>query len=271
MAVHLTLDNESLAQAYDEISDSQFKRGKKLVDRLQMKPGYSILDIGSGTGRLGRHVATIIGSTGSFVGIDPLEERVKLALQKNQHSNAVYQVGIAEDLSFAANESIDVVYLSSVFHWVLDKPTALKEIVRVLKPGGRVGITTGAKELNLFAGLGAITDKVLSGEKYRDVVRLQDSTQNQHGLTTSGLIELLSTASLLVENVEVQLHERVYQTAQDFITFVEASSFGNFLNHVPKALQNQAKVDIENELETHRTKDGISFNGYTIFAVAKKP
>ena len=83
MSVHLTLDNEALANAYDEISHSQFNKGRTLIEKLAVKDGDSVLDIGSGTGRLGRHVMTIIGQSGHFVGIDPLEERIKIASEKN--------------------------------------------------------------------------------------------------------------------------------------------------------------------------------------------
>jgi len=46
-----------------------------------------------------------------------------------------------EDLSEFSDASFDVVYLNSVFHWVKDKSRALREISRVLKPSGRLGIS----------------------------------------------------------------------------------------------------------------------------------
>jgi arsenite methyltransferase len=270
MAVHLTLDNENLAKTYDEVSNSQFNNGRILIGKLDVKAGHSILDIGSGTGRLGRYVMDIIGPSGRYVGIDPLEERIKFANEKNRHPNTAFLIGTAEDLSSIPDNSIDIVYLNLVFHWVLDKPTALREIFRVLKLGGKVGITTSAKELNLFSRKSLITDNVLKRERYRQFVRLDDSTQNQHGLTTTELIHLLTNASLKIEDVQIKENKRTYQSARDLIKFSEASSFGNYLNHVPDSLREQAKADIEAELEKHRTKDGIEFNFYMIFAVSQK-
>lgn len=270
MAVSLTLDSKDLAKTYEATSDSQFNKGCILIEKLGVKSGDAVLDIGSGTGRLGRHVLNIIGPTGSYVGIDPLEERIKLAQAKNVHQNTVFITGKAEDLSPIADNSMDVVYLSSVFHWVLDKKTALEEIFRVLKPGGLVGITTAPKELNSVTGVRTLTDSVLKREPYSKLVRLEDSTQNQHGLTTTELVQLLTAAELKVKEVQIQARVRHYATAQDVVKFSEASSFGNFLNHVPDSLREQAKADIIAAIEKDRTEAGIHFDSYTIFAIAQK-
>lgn len=270
MAVHLALDNSDLAQTYDEISDSQFERGRVLIGKLEIKSGQAVLDIGAGTGRLGRHVLDLIGPAGSYLGTDPLEDRIRIAKEKNAGRNAEYRIGRAEKLDAVADGSIDVVYLSSVFHWVLDKEAALREIFRVLKPGGRVGITTGAKELNSDSLPRQIADRVLKRDPYRSSVRLEDNTLNRHGLTTTELIRLLAGAGFKVKEIQVKGYTRTHATARDVIRFSEASSFGNYLNHVPDNLRDKAKDEIAHELEQLRTDQGIVLENHTIFAVAEK-
>ncbi|QDR79263.1 class I SAM-dependent methyltransferase [Sporomusa termitida] len=270
MAVHLTLDNGDLADTYEAISDTQFTKGCSLVAKLAIKPGAAVLDIGCGTGRLGRHVLSLLGPAGRLVGIDPLPDRVNIAKEKNEYANAVFQAGNAEDLSPFADSSFDKVYLNSVFHWILNKDLALREISRVLKPGGTVGITTGARELNTVTGLQIITDTVLRREPYRQIVNIAECAHIQHGLTTTGLLQLLAAAGFRVDEVQIQNSVQVYQTPREVTLFQEASCFGNYLNHVPVSLRAQAKADIEAELERNRTGQGIQFGHYTIFAVATK-
>lgn len=266
MAVTLTLDNSELAKSYDELSNSQFNNGVALIESLEVSQGATVLDIGCGTGRLGRHVIDIIGPAGTYIGIDPLEERIRIANEKNDHPNAFFEIGIAENLESINDNSIDVVYLNAVFHWVQDKEAALWEIVRVLKPGGRVGITTGARELNFYSGIEFITNSVLQREPYNKHVQLPEKRH----LTTTELINMLVKVNLKVIDIQVKTVKRTHPTAKEFIRHSEASSFGNYLSNVPEWLREQVKSDIEVELEKYRTKDGIQLSRHTIFAIAKK-
>ncbi len=266
MAVTLTLDSSELARTYDELSDSQFNNGRSLIEKLEVKAGATVLDIGCGTGRLGRYLIGIIDPSGRYIGIDPLEERIKIANEKNEHPNAFFEIGTAENLESMKDNSIDVVYLNAVFHWVQDKEAALWEIVRVLKPGGKVGITTGAKELNFYSGIEFITNSVLKREPYSKHVHLQERPH----LTTTELINMLVKVNLKVIDIQVKTVKRTQPTAKDYIRHIEASSFGNYLSNVPEWLREQVKSDIEVELEKYRTKDGIQLSRHTIFAIAKK-
>lgn len=229
-----------------------------------------MLDIGCGTGRLGFHVLDLIGPRGKFIGIDPLPDRIALATEKNRFPNAQFLVGPGEDLSSVPSDSIDIVYLSAVFHWIADKVRALDEIRRVLKPGGEVGLTTGARELAHITSFRQVLDSVLKRKPYSGVVKPEEYVTAKHGVTSTQLIELLLGADLDISGLEIVTRRRRFSTGFQIVDFLESSTFGNYLNHVPQELREQAREDIIAEFENQRTDDGIDFRGYSIFAIAEK-
>ncbi len=120
--------------------DRQFKSGQNLISELGVAPGETVLDVCSGTGLLAEFTADTVGITGAVMGIDPLPLRVELATRRSR-SNLNFAVGDAKDLSSFPRASFDVVYLNAVFHWLHEKITPLRQFNRVLKAGGRLGIT----------------------------------------------------------------------------------------------------------------------------------
>jgi arsenite methyltransferase len=67
----------ALARHYEQVSaDRQFKAGKTLVERLALRPGEHVLDVGSGRGLLAEYVAEIVGPVGFVTAIDPLPLRI---------------------------------------------------------------------------------------------------------------------------------------------------------------------------------------------------
>jgi len=140
--VSFALDSSQLADQYDALSDHQFGNGKRLAAELGIRSGQRILDVGAGTGRLAEHLAGLAGSRRAIAAIDPLPHRIALARQR-LGPEVRLAVGVAEDLSAFADAAFDHVIFNAVFHWIPDQATALREAARVLKPGGRLGLTTG--------------------------------------------------------------------------------------------------------------------------------
>lgn len=266
--IDLKTDSQDMAETYDEISDQQFNNGRFLIEKLGVKSRDTVLDIGCGTGRLGLYVAGIIGKSGKLTGIDPLATRIDIANENNRNPNTVFRTGTSDDLHFLADNSVDVVYLNAVFHWIVDKDATLVEIYRILKQGGRIGITTAAKELpNSFR---LITNSVLQRKPYNRSVNLEEDPMTKHGVTSTELIQLLSKFGFKIVDFQVKQIQKNYSTPKDVIDFLESSSFGNHLNHVPPQLQEKARSEIETELKKYQTNDGIEFAGHTIFTVAQK-
>jgi ubiquinone/menaquinone biosynthesis C-methylase UbiE len=108
-----------------------------LLDRVRLRPGESVLDIACGTGIVTR-LAEQRGHVGRLVGIDLNKAMLGIARLK---SGAVEWIeGSALELPFDSG-NFDVVLCQLGLQFFPDKPRALKEMVRVLKPGGRTGLS----------------------------------------------------------------------------------------------------------------------------------
>ena len=108
-----------------------------------LREGETVLDLGSGGGIDVILSAKRVGPTGIAYGLDMTDEMLALA-QRNAAEADVRNVhflkGVIEQIPLPAN-SVDVVISNCVINLSVNKPAVLTEIARVLKPGGRIGIS----------------------------------------------------------------------------------------------------------------------------------
>jgi arsenite methyltransferase len=108
-----------------------------------LREGETVLDLGSGGGIDVILSAKRVGSKGTAYGLDMTDEMLALA-QRNARdagaSNVHFLKGVIEEIPLPAG-SVDVVISNCVINLSTDKTAVLAEIARVLKPGGRVGVS----------------------------------------------------------------------------------------------------------------------------------
>jgi len=121
----------------------------------EIRKGESVLDIGCGGGVDALVAGTLTGPSGRVLGIDMSSEMVTRArrnLSMTRLTNVSFQEASGESLPFP-DQDFDVVISSGVFNLIPDKRKALREVFRVMKPGGRL----------------LMADQVLTGDPPEDV------------------------------------------------------------------------------------------------------
>lgn len=128
-----------LARRYDRRWSFYIEAGVgETTRRLDLKPTDRLLDVGCGTGAL-LHVLSHSFPAMQLAGIDPSPEMLSVARQK-LGASVELQVAWAEGIPYP-NDLFDVVVSCSVFHYLRQPVVALKEMLRVLRPGGSLVIT----------------------------------------------------------------------------------------------------------------------------------
>jgi ubiquinone/menaquinone biosynthesis C-methylase UbiE len=184
-----TAQDTSLAQALyqdadltdlpDSVTDISLGCGDPTAI-ANLKPGETVLDLGSGGGIDCFLAARAVGPTGQVIGVDMTDSMLELA-NKNKAkvglTNVEFRKGEIEDLP-VESDSVDVIISNCVINLSPDKDAVFRETFRVLKPGGRFSVsdivTEGhfpeALRANINAWAGCITgalDQAVYLEKMR--------------------------------------------------------------------------------------------------------
>lgn len=116
---------------------------RRVLPYVRVGPRPAILDVGCGTGLNLFEAARWFAPTGPLVGIDISPGMVAVATAKARQLGipATILLGDAEQLPFP-DAAFDLVICNSVFHWFRDRPSAMRGLARVLKPGGQLVLIT---------------------------------------------------------------------------------------------------------------------------------
>ena len=161
----------------------------------ELHEGETVLDLGSGGGIDVLLSARRVGPTGTVYGLDMTDEMLALAqrnARKARATNVHFLKGLIEAIPLPA-ESVDVVISNCVVNLSTDKRAVYGEIQRVLRPGGRVGITDIVAEDRLSP-----EDRAERGSHVGCIAGALSEKEYREGLSSVGLVD-----------VEVELTHRV--------------------------------------------------------------
>ena len=113
-----------------------------LAERLDLRPGRTVVDVAAGTGKLTR---ALVGTGARVVAVEPLAQMRRVLQEAVPEADALE--GTAEALPLP-DASADAVTVAAAFHW-FDIPRALEEFARVLRPGGALGLVWNVRDLRV--------------------------------------------------------------------------------------------------------------------------
>jgi len=161
----------SAAQVYDEffLPALFLEWPSRVLQAARVEKGQSVLDVACGTGALALAAAERTGEDGYVAGLDINEGMLGVARRKS--STIDWRLGRAEELPFPDNH-FDAVASQFGLMFFEDRQQAVREMTRVLKPGGRFAVAVW-DSLDHTPGYAAVTDmlKRLFGDEVADALR----------------------------------------------------------------------------------------------------
>ena len=153
----------------------------------ELREGETVLDLGSGGGIDVILSAKRVGPTGTAYGLDMTDEMLALARENAAEAGATnvhFLKGVIEEIPLPA-DSVDVVISNCVINLSADKASVLAEMGRVLKPGGRVGVSDVVAEDHLSAA-----DRAERGSHVGCVAGALSRSEYVEGLEAAGFEQI---------------------------------------------------------------------------------
>ena len=155
--------SRSAAEVYEEFFVPALFRQwvQPVADAADIRAGDRVLDVACGTGILARHAATRVGAAGSVCGVDINEGM--LAVARREAPEIEWRKGAAEALPFA-DDGFDAVVSQFGLMFFADQAKAIREMRRVLRPGGRLAVAVWDSLANT-PGYAAMTALLQRGKR----------------------------------------------------------------------------------------------------------
>lgn len=121
-----------------------YERGRpsyppEAIDWLLPRGAHTVLDLGAGTGKL---TTRLVERGLDVIAVDPIPEMLEVL--KGALPDTPALLGTAEEIPLA-DDSVDAVLVAQAWHW-FDPERAVKEVTRVLRPGGRLGLVWNTRD-----------------------------------------------------------------------------------------------------------------------------
>jgi SAM-dependent methyltransferase len=258
------------ATIYDRVGPRFFPYfGQRLVERAHVTPGADVLDVAAGRGAVLFAAAQQVGLKGQVRGIDLSAGMVRETLAEIRDAgleHVTMQQMDAEQLDFPA-AAFDRV-LCGFALWFFPQPQrALCEFFRVLRPDGRVGLTTWAEDdpyltwcQREFAA--SLPPQAPPSPGGPEAPRFDTPARLEAALQQAGFVDI---------HITTEEANYVFTQDEDWWTSLWAAGHRRRLEQLEAAVLAQVKADMLRRVEVLKQADGIHILRHVLYAVGTKP
>jgi ubiquinone/menaquinone biosynthesis C-methylase UbiE len=259
---------DSAAESHDRLAAPSFfeQPARDLVAAIDVRSAACILDIGTGSGLAALHAARVADPNAIVAGVDPSLEMLRIA---RSHGLRHVVAGIAQGLPFA-DRVFDRALASFVLSHLSSHEAGLMDMVRVLKSGGRLGVTTWGSIQNEYREFRqslaeTFIDKTLLAEATQEALPWEEwFTDPEH------LDQAFQVAGLR----DVRVHRAVYTihtNVADFLAIREVSIQARFMRRNLDAARWEGFREAAKAEFKRRFKDPIDHTRDVFIAVGTRP
>ena len=258
---------------YPEMVTQSRSATAAIVEASGAGPGMHILDLASGTGEPALSLAEAVGSSGQLVATDLVPgmlEVIKDHVDRLQITNLTCEQADPEHLQFA-DESFDVVTCRFGVMFFPDAGRAMREIRRVLKPGGRTAlIVFGPAEMNPYfettSGLASRRAKLPPPEPGAPTpFRFAREGSLGEELSAAGFANVAEDHRTIP-----WVFEGSSERCWEFISELTAPAFKSIFAAIPAQEYDDVVEDIVAAIDSYRVGDNIDFTARIIVATAER-
>lgn len=240
--------------AYDAVGVDFFSLfGRLLVQDADLAAGEHVLDIGCGRGAVLFPAAERVGPSGFVTGIDlaaGMVERTRAEARERGIGNVKMLLMDAQEPALDA-ESYDVALSSLVVFFLPDPGAALRAWRTLLRPGGRLGLTTFAGDDKRWAWI----DEIFDPFKPPQLRRIQESRDGPFS-STENLERLLQDSGFTDVRSTVREHDIRFSNADHWIAFSWSHGQRAFWEFVPEDQRPVVEASARERLENMTEDDG---------------
>jgi len=256
------------AATYDRIGPQFFSHfGRRLVELAHIPGDAAVLDVACGRGAALLPAAEQVGQDGRVVGVDiasGMVSRTSAEVERAGLKNVELFEMDAERLEFP-EASFDCVLCGFSIFFFPNLWRGLGEFHRVLKAGGRLGVTTFAEENEFLDWTRSVV------KPYLPPPEPQDQEEESPAFDTpQGLRELLSRADFEAIEVRAEAADFVYAGEEEWWSSLWSHGLRRALESMDPATRERFKTDAFREIQAFKGRDGIQARFGVLFAFGTK-